>query len=190
MLEHHSPFDLLRNAQTEFVVNGRDVGGVPVSGTGLLLLQCASELALQEALTSEIELPLPGPQQASNARGCALLWLCPAEWLLELSASAIDSVQRAITRRLATSLAAVTDMTDAFACYEVSGSRSAETLMCGCSLDLRTHAFPAGRVARTMLADVPAIIWNPGNPDRFRCLVDRSFAIHLWTWIRESSRSC
>ncbi len=161
---------------------------VTLSASGLILLQCASECALQDALTSEIAVRIPAPQQASILGDYGLLWLAPAEWLLELPASQTDSLQTALTHRLATSLAAVTDMSDAFACCEVSGARAGEALLSGCSLDLRAHKFPPGQVARTALADIPAILWNPGTPDRFRCLVDRSLEGHLLDWLMDVSR--
>lgn len=118
----------------------------------------------------------------------ALLWLTPAEWLLECPASQTDSLQGAIARRLATSLAVVTDMSDAFECFELSGTRAAEVLMSGCSLDLQADIFPAGRVARTALADIPAVIRGTGGPLSFRCLVDRSYARHIRDWLLTTTR--
>jgi sarcosine oxidase, subunit gamma len=184
MLEHQKPVDSLREAR------GSDFAGEPgLSGAGFLLLQSASESNLQDALTSEIGLDLPAPQGACVRGDYTLLWLTPAEWLLEHPVNETHSLQSALTRRLATSLAVVTDVSDAFACFEVRGARGAETLMSGCSLDLRTHAFPVGRVARTVLADIPAVVWNPGRePHCFRCLVDRSFAGHLRNWLMDVAR--
>lgn len=69
-----------------------------------------------------------------------------------------------------------------------SGGRiDPERLMTGCSLNLKPNAFPSGRVARTALADISAILWNPGNPDRFRCVVDRGFTAHFLKWLEGAS---
>jgi sarcosine oxidase, subunit gamma len=156
--------------------------------SGLLLIQSASVLALQVALNQVLGLPLPVPQQAAVLHDCALLWLTPAEWFLDIPANRTDSVQLALTERLSSSLTAVFDFSDALVPFEVNGANAPEILMAGCHLDLRPAAFPAGRVVRTALADVPAILWNPGNPDRFRCLIDRAFTEHFLAWLEGTTQ--
>jgi sarcosine oxidase subunit gamma len=190
MLEHHEPFDSLLEAPGGALAEDPDLRVTPLGGVGFLLLQSTSESTLQDALTSETGLRLPAPQEASVRGDHALLWLTPAEWLLRAPANEINSLESALSGRLATSLAVVTDVSDAFACCEVSGARAAEALMSGCSLDLSIHSFPLGRVARTALADIPAVIWNPGRePQRFRCIVDCSYARHLRDWLHDVTRS-
>ena len=187
MLEHRQPFELLCETRGNDLVDEPRLRIARVSA-GLLLLQSTFAPPLQEALGSEIGLELPAPLAASVCGDYTVLWLTPAEWLLELPANKTESLRNALTQRLATSLAVVTDMSDAFACCEVSGTRAAEIMMSGCSLDLRTQAFPARRVARTALADIPVIIWNPGGePQRLRCLIDRSFAGHLRDWLVDAA---
>jgi len=186
MLEHQQPLDSQPEARGSDSAGER--GFRMLAATGLLLLQSPSESALLDALNGEISLTLPGPGE-TRARGeYTLLWLTPAEWLLECPAAETDSLQSAFTRRFATSLAIVTDMTDAFACFELNGARTHDTLTSGCSLDLRADIFPAGRVARTSLAGIPAIIRRTGEPQGFRCLVDRSYARHLRDWLLMSTR--
>jgi sarcosine oxidase, subunit gamma len=187
MLEHQQPLDSPPDAR------GNDLAGEPglrvqLAETGLLLLQSPSESALQDALNGEISLTLPAPGETCARGDYTVLWLTPAEWLLECPAEETDSLQSAFTRRLATSLAIVTDMSDAFACFELSGDRVDDVLMSGCSLDLRTAIFPTGRVARTSLAGVPAIIRKTGEPHGFRCLVDRSYARHIRDWLLMTTR--
>jgi heterotetrameric sarcosine oxidase gamma subunit len=93
----------------------------------------------------------------------------------ELPTRETESLQRALTQRLTTSLAVVTDISDAL----ISGACAAEVLMSGCSLDLHSHAFTVGRIARTSFADIPTIIRKTEEPYDFRCLIDRSFAGHM-----------
>ena len=185
MLEHQAPFDP--------PASGPATGGLPIDrpnlrvsslrGRGLLLLQSASLSVLQDTVGQVLGLTLPAAQEVSISGGRALLWLTPAEWLLELAAEAVDPIGLVLTERLGSSLAAVTDVSDAFASLEIGGTGAGELLMTGCSIDLTPHAFPSGRVVRTAIADVTAILWNFGTPGRFRCLVDRSFAAHLLSWL-------
>jgi heterotetrameric sarcosine oxidase gamma subunit len=182
MLEHQNPLNSSPDAPGGYLVEEPGLV-VTASGAGFLLLQSRSESTLQDALTSEIGLRLPAPGEVSVRGDYALLWLTPAEWLLEAPPKEINSIQIALARRVASSLTVMTDMSDAFACCEVTGDRAAEVLMSGCSLDLRTDAFPLGRVARTALANIPVIIRRAGKLQRLRCLIDRSFAHHLLDWL-------
>lgn len=185
MLEHHTPFDAVQESLRHggIAIERADLRVTPIRDRGLLLLQTASMAALQEVLRRAFDLILPQAQNASVRGDYALLQLTPAEWLLELPADETDSVQIALSQRLGSPLAVVTDLSDALASFEVSGAGAPEILMTGCSLDLTPRAFPCGRVARTALADVPAILWKPGNPDRVRCLIDRGFTKHFLIWL-------
>lgn len=188
MLEYQQPFDSLPQGRDTTFVAMPNIQMTWLSGWGFLLLQSPSESALQDALMSRTELQLPAPQTASARGELALLWLAPAEWLLACPASEIESLQVALTRQLANSLAAVTDMSDAFAACEVSGMHAADVLMSGCTLDLHADVFPAGRCSRTGLTDIPAILWNPGREPRgVRCIVDRSHARHLRDWLADAA---
>lgn len=187
MLEHQQSLDSPPEAHGSHPA-GEPGFGVQLAEMGLLLLQSPSESALQEVLTSEVNLELPAPGETRARGDYALLWLTPAEWLLECPVKNTDAVHKAFTRRLARSLAVVTDMSDAFACFDLSGTRTDDVLASGCSLDLRADIFPAGRVARTSLAGIPAIIRKTGEPHDFRCLVDRSYARHIRDWLLMTTR--
>ena len=186
MLEHQAPLESILQARGGHLIDEPGLRATFLC-QGYLLLQSMSVSNLQEAISSEIELELPAPQSSSARGQYALLWLTPAEWLLNLPAAETESMQTALTRRLATSLATVTDMSDAFACCELSDTRAPDVLMGGCSLEVHAHAFPGGRVSRTALADVPAIVWNPGDPNRYRCIVDRSFGVHFLNWLVDAT---
>jgi len=182
MLEYQQPLDSAAEARGGLLTDRTGIR-VKLAETGILLLQSSPSSALQDAVTSETALRLPGPGETSVRGDYALLWLTPAEWLLECPMQDTGSLRSALTRRLATSLAVVTDMSGAFACFELDGDRTHDILMSGCSLDLRAESFPAGRAARTSLAGIPAIIRTTAEPHGFRCLVDRSYARHLRNWL-------
>ncbi len=185
MLEHRTPFDSIREGEDPGSATiARELIVTPVRDKGLLLLQSACLQALQTALEREIGLRLPPAQQASWHGPYVLLWQTPAQWLLQLPARECDSIGAALSDRLASALAAITDFSDALVALEVGGAGLADVFMSGCSLDLRADAFPPGRVARTSLADVPAILWNPGGSDRIHCLIERGFETHLFASLK------
>jgi sarcosine oxidase subunit gamma len=183
MLEHRSALDQFAGG----AIAAPGLSVLAIADRGLLLLQSgAAGPALREALEAQAGLTLPGPLAASFTSDRALLWVAPGQWLLQLPAFSTPVVQAALAARLGAALAAVTDLSDAFACFDVGGERAADVLMTGCRLDLHPAAFGAGRVARTALADVPAVIWRRETESALRCLVDRSYAAHLWNWLAQA----
>jgi len=152
-----------------------------IQSEGFLLLQ-------GELPSSSWARELPGPLESRTREQQSLLWLAPGEWLLIVPATDVLSMEARLSTELRTTFAAVTDLSDAFASFELTGKRGAEVLMTGCSLDLHTEAFGSGRVARTVLAGVAAIVWR-AQMERFRVFVDRSFAEHLEQWLARNPGS-
>jgi sarcosine oxidase subunit gamma len=189
MLEHRTPLVQVSRAQELSTIDAPGLRVVAVESRGFLLLRGSPEDSLlQKALREQVGLAPPGQQLASIGNEYALLWMAPGQWLLELPAARASTVQAALVARLGAALAAVIDVSDALACFEVSGEAVADVLMTGCTLDLQPHAFTVGRVARTAVAAVPVILWKPADPRQFRCLVDRSFAEHFWSWLAHAPR--
>jgi heterotetrameric sarcosine oxidase gamma subunit len=187
MLDHRAPLEQCSRVHDQDAIDRPDLRVVPVRGRGLLLLQGEpGEGPLQDALLGQVDLQLPAPQTARTQGAYALLWMAPKEWLLELPADDTFTLQAALASQLVPALAAVTNISDSLASFDVSGERAAEVLMTSCGIDLRPQAFAASRVVRTVMADMPAIIWKAANLHPFRCLVDRSFAAHFWNWLARS----
>jgi heterotetrameric sarcosine oxidase gamma subunit len=184
VLEHRAPLHRLSPALYAEATDQPDLRVMPIEDRGLLLLQGEpGDVLLHDAILRQIGVRVPGPQATSIRGDYALLWMTPKEWLLELPAAETLAVQLALITRLVPALAAVTDVSDSLALFDVSGDRAVEVLMTGCSINLRSDAFTAGHVARTAVADVPAIIWKANNSFQFRCLVERSYAEHFWNWL-------
>lgn len=186
MLEHRSALDQIAAAGAGPVIAAPGLSAAAVVDQGLLLLQGdPGDPALHEALGALRAPALPPPQMASRAGDQALLWIAPKQWLLQLPAQQAGQVRAALGASLGAALAAVTDVGDAYFCFDIGGERAPDVLMTGCRLDLHPAAFAAHRVARTALADVPAVLWKREAPLPLRCLVDRSCAAHLWNWLAQ-----
>jgi heterotetrameric sarcosine oxidase gamma subunit len=182
MLDHQPPLDSPLEAHDNLLADEPGFR-LQLVETGLLLIQSHSEPAVQEAVVGELGLRLPATGETRTSGDHVLLWLTPAEWILECPVNDTDYLHSALTRRLAGPLAVLTDVSDAFVCFELSGAQAVEVLVSGCSLDLRAANFPSGRVARTSLAGIPTIIRKTSEPRKFRCLVDRSYARHIRDWL-------
>ena len=73
------------------------------------------------------------------------------------------------------SVAYLTDQTDSWVMIEVSGPRCRKALERICPIDLHADAFPKGKVARTAMEHMAAIIFHQA-PDRFILISPRSSA--------------
>ena len=206
MLEHRVPLEQLSLAGATPRDTGLSADAglsiVPVIERSLLLIQARSaDPFLNEVLQRQFGLDVPLPLKVNVHARAAIVWLAPQEWLLELAAVAspaacahlADSLAQACAqanvRGGAAALCVATDVSDAFAGFDVSGQRAVDVLASGCSLDLQPRAFPVGHTARTAIAEVPAILWKLADtpaPGLFRCWVERGFAAHFASWLAES----
>jgi sarcosine oxidase subunit gamma len=112
--------------------------------------------------------------------------LAPAEWL-----ATSDSFGGAELRELlvlhTNDEIAVTDLSCAFKVVRVEGTASRVLLAKGCGLDLHPDTFPAGRAARTRLAQL-AVIVNCVDPSpQFDLYVGRSYRPWLMSWLADST---
>ncbi|MGC1730669.1 MAG: sarcosine oxidase subunit gamma family protein [Steroidobacteraceae bacterium] len=186
MLEHRPPVRI-RSAGGANLPGRRDLH-IVVQDQGLLLIQGdPRDALLGKVIQEELGLRLPDPLEASVRHSRALLWTTPREWLLIAPRSESANIRGPLITQLASTLVAVTDISDALACFEVAGAKASDTLMTGCTLDLRPEALVPGRVVRTAVAGVPMILWRPAEAGGFRCFVDRSWAEHFSSWLLESA---
>ena len=189
MLEHRNFLDQLSELDHPQNVERGGLRVAAVRDRGLLLLQVSrQDSSLDASLRAQLGIGAPEPLRASVGDNYALLWLAPGECLLELPKSETLTCAAALTGRFVLTLAAVTDVSDALASFDINGDRVAEVLMTGCSLDLHSEAFEPDRVARTVFAGIPTIVWKRAV-HQFRCLSDRSHAGHLWNWFCEKPSS-
>ena len=120
------------------------------------------------------------------------LWLGPDEWLIvsndeisketnnyELEHLLFDEISK-------TNLGAVTNVTDHFTIFSLSGSNIYEVLSKGSPFDFESKNFGDNKVVQTILNHVDVTIHkkSENNVDLY---VRRSFANYLWDWIKDSA---
>jgi sarcosine oxidase subunit gamma len=187
MLEHRMPLYQLERKKDNVTCDSPSPPVVPVTDQRFLLFQARDIHAFDEIILNQFGLRVPSPRTASTLGGHALLWMTPNEWLLVASEQNTPALLAALSMRLSSTLAIVTDMSDAFACFDVRSECALDTLKTGGNLDIHPETFGPGSVARTAIADVAAILWRPTSSPSMRCFVDRSFAEHLWNWLMDSA---
>ena len=150
----------------------RRIGGLRLTvlrGSGEAFLVSAGE-ALGQALPKGVNTAAP------NGR---VLRLGPDEWLL---VSEKDSVA-ALETALAGLHAAIVDVGEAHAVFELEGKGAREVLAAACRLDTADPA--PGTCTRTVLARIPAII-EPRPGGVWRMIVPVSYAEYAEAWFMDA----
>ena len=122
-----------------------------------------------------------------------ILWLGPNEWLLvsndevtketntyELEQVLFDSINK-------TNLGAVTNVTDHFTVFLLSGSNVFEVLSKACPFDFDSKVFENNKVVQTIINHIDVTIHRKSEND-VDLYVRRSFAGYLWDWLKDSAK--
>ena len=129
----------------------------------------------------------------SSTEKITSLWLGPNEWLLvsnneiskesntyELEQVLFDNISK-------TNLGAITNVTDHFTIFKLSGSNIFEILSKGCPFDFGSDDFGNNKVVQTILNHVDVTIHRRSEND-VDLYVRRSFAGYLWDWLKDSAK--
>ena len=137
------------------------------------------------------------PQESCSTsikENISCLWLGPNEWLLvsnntitkesndyELEQVLFESISKI-------NLGAVTNITDHYTIFQLTGSNIFKVLSKSCPFDFSAENFKDNRVIQTVLHNTSVIIHkrNTHNSDLY---VRRSFSYHLWNWLQDSSKN-
>jgi len=128
----------------------------------------------------------------SKKENITSLWLGPNEWLIvsneiisketnvyELEGVLFDGISKA-------NLGSVTNVTDHFTIFSLSGSSIFEVLSKGCPFDFESKAFGDNKVVQTILNHVD-VTMHRRNEYNVELYVRRSFANYLWDWLKDSA---
>jgi len=129
----------------------------------------------------------------SSKEKISSLWLGPNEWLLvsnneipkesntsELEQVLFDNISK-------TNLGAITNVTDHFTIFKLSGSNIFEVLSKGCPFNFSSDDFGDSKVVQTILNHIDVTIHRKSEND-VDLYVRRSFAGYLWDWLKDSAK--
>jgi sarcosine oxidase subunit gamma len=140
-----------------------------------------------------LEMSLPKEAGKTSVKEIiTLLWLGPNEWLLvsnveiaketniyELEQVLFDEISK-------TNLGAITNVTDHFTIFSLSGSSIFEVLSKGCPYDFDSENFSDNKVIQTILNHIDVTIHRKSK-NEIDLYVRRSFANYLWNWLKNSA---
>ena len=133
------------------------------------------------------------PCSISTKEKITCMWLGPNEWLLVSNDTITkDSNDYELEKVLFTgiskkNLGAVTNVSDQFTIFNLTGSNIFEILSKGCPFDFNSDSFTNNKVVQTLLNHIDVTIHRKTKDD-VDLYVRRSFSNHLWSWIKDSAR--
>jgi len=148
--------------------------------------EVAARRGRQDALDASLRrsgLGLPGPGRALAAPGLRALWIAPGTVLLIAPPGGLAAVTTAIEA----ATAAVVDQTGGFVLLGLAGPEAAAILAKGCRIDLHPTAFPTGRVARSIIAQIPAILHRVDDRTGFDLIVPSTLARSFVDFLLEAA---
>jgi methylglutamate dehydrogenase subunit D len=174
---------------TESAVDATRPTGVNVTarerlGVASIVARRTAEAALSALVRERYGLDLPMVPRAAHSASHTVVWAGPGQWLL--------ITERKEDFSALSSLAAVSEQSDARAALRLTGPNVRDMLAKGCMIDLHPAAFPPGAAAMTSIAHIGVHLWRVDEPSRdgdaaFDILVARSMAASFWSWAKASA---
>jgi len=131
-----------------------------------------------------IALPAHAGEVSGNAPGCAF-WLSPRSWLLRMSDTGAEAALDAARTGFPDHSIHATPYSDALHWLEISGPGAGALLARGGFLTLAPDGFPVGHFKRTLLADIPVLIWRR-DEETWEVACERSRARYFRGWLESS----
>lgn len=155
------------------------------------MVSLKADLSLPEtakAVKSAVGLAIPGPLQATFAKGRGAVWMAPDELLLRMNHADAPKAAAALAKSLAGAHHLALDLSDARAVIRLTGLDVAEVLAKGVPADLSPEAFPVGAARRTHLGQIAVAFWRISH-EEWEIVALRSYAAHLIGWLEASAQA-
>jgi sarcosine oxidase subunit gamma len=161
-----------------------------VKRPGLAVLSLAVRNGRQAELTAYVlehhGLRLPaGPSRVAGAERSAI-GIGPGRWLIIGETADPDALRRAMAIEF-DGLAAVADLSDAFAVLRLSGTRARDVLAKGLPIDVHERCFGPGDAASSPVALIAIHLWQIDDVPTYEIAVPRSLAGSFAEWLTESA---
>jgi sarcosine oxidase subunit gamma len=158
----------------------------PLAPSARFILRGATPIICAAGAALGIEVA-PRSCHASHARGRALLWLGPDEYLLLGADAETAALKSTLEAALQGHPHVLIDVGHRQTGLEVTGVHAVEILSSGCPLDLDVDAFPIDMCTRTLFAKAEIVLWRTAI-DVFRIEVWRSFTDYVARFLIEAAR--
>lgn len=145
------------------------------------------DTAFQSAAATALGFALPAEPNHLAGKTAQAFWMAPGQWLAVSDGRADADLTQRLGHAVGPVGGFVSDVTDGFARFEISGAGALRLMAMGCALDFDSPAMAPGRCARTLFAGLHVLLYPSGPRDTFRIHAERQFALHLWEWLEKAS---
>ncbi|BAI74489.1 sarcosine oxidase, gamma subunit (plasmid) [Azospirillum sp. B510] len=145
--------------------------------------------ALADALDRRFGVRPPLRPGHATGAGIGFIGVGPGRWLV-LGDGADGAAFEAMLREAAAGLGAVSDQSDAFLLFDLSGPQVRRALAKGVAVDLHPGVFRIGDAATTPVGHIGASFWridDIGDAPVYRFAVARSYAASFIDWLLASA---
>lgn len=176
-----------RDAPNGFAVEARDIRLTTEPRLGVAKLQILSDdpdAWFADALGIAAPAALREIEQAPVA--CA--WLAPGEWLVTGGEEDVERVRQRCAD-IGGNLGLMTDLTQARACYELTGSAARTVLSSHSPLDFSDKAMPIGAAMRSTFSDTAFFVSRRADREGqpcFRLIFDQAMAGYAERLLRDT----
>lgn len=133
----------------------------------------------------DLDLPIV-PNTTTRTSRVSALWLGPDEWMIVGAPGVDDDLAAELRAALAGVHSSIVEVSADSAVLEISGPRSRDVLMKGCSIDLHPRAFAPGHCVQTIVGRVSVILEQTDAAPTWRLFVRASFAPYLAQWLLDA----
>ncbi|MFL2547046.1 MAG: sarcosine oxidase subunit gamma family protein [Candidatus Rariloculaceae bacterium] len=114
------------------------------------------------------------PNTAALARGMAIYWVGPTQWILRAPEALEEQLLQELQSDPSNGNTSVVDISDTLQFFSVTGRDADDVLSVCCPLDIHRTVFPANAVTYTEIVSTKALLLR--IPDGYEFAVDRSYA--------------
>jgi heterotetrameric sarcosine oxidase gamma subunit len=170
------------------VALGRDhVSVSELSGSAHILI--TSAIGTDETVSTLFEscgIDIPSdPGTICETASCIAFWLSPRSWLLRLPVNDEAVVLDKIGRGFPDRRVHATPYSDALQWIGITGQDGEALLARGGFVSLSTDGFPSGHFKRTLIADIPLLIWRR-DAEQWEVGCERSRTRYFVHWIENT----
>ncbi|MDQ0390726.1 2Fe-2S iron-sulfur cluster-binding protein [Labrys monachus] len=145
-----------------------------------------SEGALRRALLAEFGLALPGPGRATTAGPLRALSVAPRSWLV-IDMHAAPGGLAVSLKHAVGEAGSVVDQSFGYGVLRLSGPRARAALSKGCRLDLHPRSFGQQSVARSIVAQVPVLVYQVDDQPSYDLFAPSTLAQSFADFLVESA---
>ena len=163
-----------------------DVNIMQQSPRGLLNLRGAEDICKRFNAVLGFELPRK-PNSTSGNKDLTGMWLGPDEWLIKMDDGKEVVLADVLREAVEGQHAAVTQVSDSYLVFRISGSNARAVLNQGTGIDLHQRSFVPGKCVRTSLGRMGVILHQVDGIPSFDVYCLRSYANYLSLWLDKAA---